>query len=205
MRLNTAFARNIVHGGLLATATLLAAPALIADVRIAVVDSQRAVLESEDGLRVKAQLNKIFDEKQRELDLKQNELQKERQELEKQRTTMKPEVLQQRAEKWQAEAANVQQMFMEYNRELQRKQSEMMQPILNQTLAAVQRIAKAEGYTIVIERQAAAYVQSDLDITERVIRAHNEGGTSGAPATAPTAAPAPKTPAKTPTALPPKK
>lgn len=200
MRLNSAFARNIVQSGLLATATLLAAPSLIADVKIAVVDSQRAVLETEDGLRVQAQLKKVFDEKQRELDAKQNELQKERQELEKQRTTMKPEVLQQRAEKWQAEAAQVQQMFVEYNRELQRRQSEMMQPILNQTLAAVQRIAKAEGLALVIERQAAAYVQSDLDITERVIRAYNEGSSSsgssaaaGSPAAAkPAAAPAPK-------------
>lgn len=200
MRLNSAFARNIVQSGLLATATLLAAPSLIADVKIAVVDSQRAVLETEDGLRVQAQLKKIFDEKQRELDAKQNELQKERQELEKQRTTMKPEVLQQRAEKWQAEAAQVQQMFMEYNRELQRRQGELMQPILNQTLVAVQRIAKAEGYSIVIERQAAAYVQSDLDITERVIRAYNEGssstGNSAAPsspaAAKPAATPAPK-------------
>lgn len=177
----------------MATATLLAAPALIADVRIAVVDSQRAVLESEDGLRVQASLKKMFDEKQRELDAKQNELQKERQELEKQRNTLKPDVLQARAEKWQAEAAAVQQMFVEYNRDLQRKQSELMQPILNQTLAVVQRIAKAEGYSLVIERQAVTYFQPEFDITDRVIRSQNEGGSPSA--AAPAAAPAkPATP-----------
>jgi outer membrane protein len=195
MRSKTALARNIVQRSLLATATLLAAPAVLADVRIAVVDSQRAVLECEDGLRVQSQLKKMFDEKQRELDAKQNALQGERQELEKQRNTLKPDVLQARAEKWQAEAAQVQQMFMEYNRELQRKQSEMMQPILVQTTAAVQRIAKAEGLTIVIERQAAAYIQPELDITERVIRAYNEGASATpstpAPAAAPAKAPAP--------------
>jgi outer membrane protein len=175
----------------LATATLLAAPALIADMRIAVVDSQRAVLESEDGLRVQASLKKMFDEKQRELDAKQNELQKERQELEKQRTTLKPEVLQARAEKWQAEASSVQQMFMEYNRELQRKQSELMQPILNQALTVVQRIAKAEGYSLVIERQAVTYFQPEFDITERVIRAYNDGTpAAGTPAAGTPAAPA---------------
>lgn len=189
------FARKLVQGSLLATATLLAAPALIADMRIAVVDSQRAVLESEDGLRVQASLKKMFDEKQRELDTKQNDLQKERQELEKQRNTLKPDVLQARAEKWQAEAAQVQQMFMEYNRELQRKQSELMQPILNQTLSVVQRIAKAEGYSLVIERQAVTYFQPEFDITERVIRGYNDGG---APASAAPAAPAAKAPAVAP-------
>lgn len=198
MRLK-AFARNLVQGSLLATATLLAAPALLADMRIGVVDSQRAVLESEDGLRVQSTLKKIFDDKQRELDAKQNELQKERQELEKQRTTLKPEILQARAEKWQAEAANVQQMFMEYNRELQRKQTEMMQPILNQTLTVIQRIAKAEGLSLVIERQAVTYFQPEFDITERVIRAYNDGGSGSAPAAAPSA-PAPVKPAAAPLA-----
>ncbi len=189
-------ARKLVQGSLLATATLLAAPALIADMRIGVVDSQRAVLESEDGLRVQATLKKIFDEKQRELDAKQNDLQKERQELEKQRTTLKPEILQARAEKWQAEAANVQQMFMDYNRDLQRKQSEMMQPILAQTLSVVQRIAKAEGLSLVIERQAVTYFQPEFDITERVISAYNGGATTAAPTGAPAA------PAKAPAVAP---
>lgn len=176
-------------------------PSLLAEMKIAVVDSQRAVVETEDGLRMQATLKKIFDERQRELDQKQNELQKERAELEKQRATMKPETFAARAEKWQIEAQTVQQMFMEYNRELQRKQNELMQPILTQAMTVVQRIAKAEGFSMVIDKQAVPYVQAEYDLTDKVIKAYNDGGSAvpaakqpalaPKPATAPAAAPKP--------------
>ena len=61
---------------LLATAVLWLAPAASAQMRVAVVDTQRAVMETEDGLRAQATLKKLFDKRQRELDQKQKDLQK---------------------------------------------------------------------------------------------------------------------------------
>ena len=46
------------------------APAASAQMRVAVVDTQRAVMETEDGLRLQATLKKLFDSRQRELDKK---------------------------------------------------------------------------------------------------------------------------------------
>lgn len=192
MRLKSALVRTVLQGSLLGAATLLAAPTSFAETKIGVVDSQRVVLECEDGLRVQATLKKVFDDKQRELDAKQNGLQKEREELEKARNTMKPELLQARAEKWQAEAAQVQQMFVEYNRELQRKQGELMQPILTQANAIIQRLAQTEGYALIVERQAVPYLQPELDLTDRVIKAYNDGTTAAAPIPAPAPAPGSK-------------
>ncbi|HEX2735356.1 MAG TPA: OmpH family outer membrane protein [Polyangiaceae bacterium] len=161
--------------------------------QIAVVDTQRAVMETEDGIRMQATLRKVFDARQLELDKKQNDLQKERENLEKQRGVLAPDVLQQRAEKWQTEVATVQQMFVDYNRELQKKQNELMQPILAQALQVVQKLATAEGYVMVIDKQAVPYVRPDLDLTERLINAYNAGpSVSAAPAPA---APAGKGPA----------
>lgn len=197
MRLRSATTKSLVRGALLGLAVSCFSPSVLAEMKIAVVDSQRAVVETEDGLRMQATLKKIFDERQRELDQKQNELQKERAELEKQRTTMKPEILAARAEKWQVEAQQVQQMFMEYNRELQRKQTELMQPILAQAMTVVQRIAKAEGFAMVIDKQAVPYVQVEFDLTDRVIKAYNESGSTPPPAAAPAA---PKAPAVAPLA-----
>lgn len=206
MRLRSATSKSVLRSALVGLAISCFSPSLLAEMKIAVVDSQRAVVETEDGLRMQATLKKIFDERQRELDQKQNELQKERAELEKQRTTLKPELLQARAEKWQVEAQTVQQMFMEYNRELQRKQSELMQPILAQAMTVVQRIAKAEGFAMVIDKQAAPYVQPEFDLTDRVIKAYNESGIATPAAPAPAAKPAaPKAPGVAPAALAPKK
>ncbi len=177
----------------------LAAPNLVADTatKIAVVDTQRAVMESEEGMRMRATLKKLFDERQQKLDERQNDLQKEREELEKQRGVLSQQQLAQRAEKWQMEVAQVQQMFVEYNQELQKKQNELMQPILASALDVVQKIATDGGFAMVIDKQAVPYVRADLDLTDRVIAAHNGGGKPAAAAPTPAKAGAPKT-AKTP-------
>ena len=100
-----------------------------AEMKIAVVDTQRAVMETEDGLRAQATLKKHFDKRQRELDEKQTALQKEREDLEKQKDVLSKQALQTRVEKWQKDMAELQAVFVEYNKELQKKQGELTQPI----------------------------------------------------------------------------
>lgn len=147
-----------------------------AQMRIAVVDTQRAVMETEDGLRAQATLKKLFEKRQKELDQKQKELQKERGELEKMRGTLTGEALAKRVETWQREMAQVQQTFMVYNQELQKKQSELTAPIFQKTVGIIRRVATQAGYDLVLEKQTATYFRSDLDLTDRVITMYNRGG-----------------------------
>lgn len=179
-------ARRLTAGLLLGSFSLMTS-AVVADSKIAVVDTQRAVMESEDGLRMQANLKKLFDKRQQELDKKQNELQKEREELEKQRGVLGQPELQRRAEAWQAEMMQVQQRFVQYNQELQSKQNELMQPILQKTMGVVRRIATQNGLAVVVDKQAVPYAREDLDLTDRVIQTYNNGS-------APAAEPAKATP-----------
>ena len=162
------------------------APLASAQMRVAVVDTQRAVMETEDGLRAQATLKKLFDKRQRELDQKQKDLQKEREELEKNRAQINTEAMAKRVENWQREMAQVQAVFVEYNKELQQKQNELTQPIVQKTVGIIRRLATQEGYDLVLERQAATYFRADLDLTDKVITLYNRGGEA-----APAAAPAP--------------
>jgi outer membrane protein len=184
--------------------TLTQAPEASAQaMRLAVVDTRRAVMETEEGLRAQATLKKLFEKRQRELDQKQKDLQKERDELEKNGKSIPQEQLAQRAEKWQREMAQMQSVFVDYNRELQQKESELTQPIVQKAVGIIRRIATQEGYDMVLERANAPYFRSDLDLTDKVITLFNrEGGGGAAKAAAPAAAP--KAPAAAP-ATPPKK
>jgi outer membrane protein len=152
------------------------APAAAAQMRVAVVDTQRAVMETEDGLRAQATLKKLFEKRQRELDKKQKDLQAEREELEKNRAQLSNEAMGKRVEKWQREMAQVQAVFMEYNKELQQKQNELTQPIVQKTVGLIRRLATQEGFDLVLERQAATYFRADLDLTDRVITLYNRDG-----------------------------
>src|ERR1700753_1993499 len=145
-----------------------------AEMKIAVVDTQRAVMETEDGLRAQATLKKHFDKRQRELDDKQNALQKEREDIEKQKDVLSKQALQARVDKWQKEMAELQTVFVDYNKELQKKQGEMTQPIFQKTMGIIRRLATQQGYDLVVDKQAVPYHRSDLDLTDKVITEYNQ-------------------------------
>lgn len=169
----------------------------LAEMKIAVVDTQRAVMETEDGLRAQAALKKHFDKRQRDLDDKQVALQKEREDIEKQKDVLSKQALQARVDKWQKEMAELQSVFVDYNKELQKKQGEMTQPIFQKTMSIIRRIATQNGYDLVVDKQAVPYHRSDLDLTDRVITEYNQTA-EAAPAGSgkPAAAPAPAAPKK---------
>ena len=185
-----------------ATAVLFGAAEAHAQSKIAVVDTQRAIMETEDGLRAQASLKKIFDNKQRELDKKQEDLQKEREDMEKQRDVLSKAALAKRVDKWQREMMALQGVFVDYNKELQKKQGELTQPIVQKIMGTIRRLATTEGLDMVVDKQAAPYVRSDLDVTDRIITLYNQGGGSDEGGKAPTKKESATGPAPTPLALP---
>src|SRR3972149_3871722 len=91
------------HAFTLVAALLLAtmAPKLHAQVRVAVVDLQRALNETEDGRRAKTQLKRLFKSRQKALDDKQNELKKMKEDIEKQKNVLSQPALQKKIEEYQ--------------------------------------------------------------------------------------------------------
>jgi outer membrane protein len=175
-----AFGRFLMALAVVGAGCLLA-PAARAQAKVAVVDTQRAIMETEDGLRAQATLKKLFDNRQRELDRKQADLQKEREDIEKQRGVLSKQALQRRVDEWQGDLVQLQSVFVEYNKELQKKQNELTQPIFRKIMEIIGRLARQEGYDVVVDKQAVPYVRSDLDLTDRVITLYNQGAGGGAP------------------------
>jgi outer membrane protein len=184
-----------------AVAVLLGSAQAHAQSKIAVVDTQRAIMETEDGMRAQATLKKVFDNKQRELDKKQQDLAQEHDDIEKQRDVLSKAALGKRVDKWQRDMMALQGVFVDYNKELQKKQGELTQPIVQKIMGAIRRLATQEGLDLVLDKQAAPYVRSDLDVTDRIITLYNQGsGDDGAKA--PKKEGAASGPAPTPLAMP---
>ncbi|MDB4994967.1 MAG: outer membrane protein precursor, partial [Myxococcaceae bacterium] len=152
-------------------------------------DVQRAVMQTEDGLRAQATLKKVFDSRQQELNKKQTDLAKQREEIDKQSKVMSKEALQKRVEDWQKAMVELQSVFVEYNKELEKKQKELTDPVFEKVMGIVKRVASTEGFDLVVDKQTVAYMRSDLDITDKCIQLYNSGG-AAAPAPAAPAAPA---------------
>ena len=171
----------------LALATLLFSSTASAQVKVAVIDVQRAVASTEDGLRAQATLKKLFDSKQQELNKKQSDLQRQREEIDKQSKVLPKDALQKRYEDWQKQMMDLQAVFLEYNKELEREQKKLTEPVFEKMLAIIKRIATSDNIDLVVDKATVAYVRGDLDLTDRCIQLYNSGAGGSAPA-----APAPQ-------------
>jgi outer membrane protein len=175
--------------------------------KIAVIDVRRAVLETEQGLRVQATLKKLLESRQVEIETKGRQLQTEKEAFEKKAQAGKTDkaVLAKEYEKLVQADADFQRAQLEMQRELQRKEQELTAPIYQGVLEAVKRIAAQDGFEMVLEKSAVPYFRGDLEITDRAIQMYNGGNPGKGPAPAPAPgkpaapAPAPAKPAAPPT------
>jgi outer membrane protein len=167
--------------------SLTGKPAAAQSMKVAVVDVQRAVMQTEDGLRAQATLKKLFDSRQQELNKRQSDLQKQKEDIDKQSRVLSQAALQKKVDDWQKQMVELQTTFVEYNKELEKKQKELTDPIFERVVAAIKRIAGTDGYDLIVDRATVAFSRSDLDLTDRVIQMAN--GANGSPAPAPSAPP----------------
>jgi outer membrane protein len=175
----------------LAVILSLFAKTAAAEMKVAVVDVQRAVMQTEDGLRAQATLKKLFDNRQQELNKRQVDLQKQKEDIDKQKTVLSQQALQKKVDDWQKQMVELQTTFVEYNKELEKKQKELTDPIFERVLGAIKRIAGTDSYDLIVDRATVAFSRSDLDLTDRVIQLVN-GGPGGGGATPPGSAAGPK-------------
>ncbi len=167
--------------------------------RVAVVNLQRAVMSTEDGLRATANVKKLFDARQQELGKIEADLKKQGDDLEKQAKLISKDAYNKKREELQKQFIDYQSRAMEANKELDKKQRELTDPIVEKMLGIVKRIATTENYDIVVDSSpsmagpwgAVAYARTDLDLTDKCIQTYNSGsvGAGGAPASSGSAAP----------------
>ena len=153
------------------------APRAYAQTKIAVVDMQRALNETEDGRGAKAKLKELFNQRQKALDDKQNALKAMKENLEKQRNVLSREVLQTKLEEYQKLFIELQTVYMDYQRELGAKEADLTKGIVDRMQRILRRIGQKEGYVLIVERNEAGviFVPSNLDLTDVLIQRYNSG------------------------------
>jgi outer membrane protein len=143
--------------------------------RIAIVDLQRAVEGTADGKAAVAALRAEADKKQKELEGRRDELKKASDELMKQEAVLKPEVFAQKRKELEQRALQFQESVMRAEQEIQQKQGKVLLPAQQKVMAAIAQIAARERFTLVLRADTVLWPQqSELDITNEVIRKANE-------------------------------
>jgi len=164
------------------------------DLKIGYVDMQRAVAETEDGRKARASLKKVFDQKQKELDEQQENFKKKKEDFDKKRTLLTADKVREKENELQGEFEKVQQSYLRHQRDLQEKEGEVMQKILERMNRIINKIAVSENFSMIFDstRGGLVFAKPHLELTNELIRRYNSGeGAEGGKAPAkPGAAPA---------------
>jgi outer membrane protein len=157
--------------------------------KIAVVDIDRCISETEDGLRASASLKKFRDRHQTAIQLMEMELKHDQDELMKlsQKGTVSAELTErgrQYSQKLEAYQANVRRA----NDLIARREEELFGPVERKLRALMAKIAEADGWDLILDKKQAPMTAADRDLTDRIIREF-DGVAAPAPATSASAKP----------------
>ncbi len=161
--------------GLVAAAALLWASTALADTKIAVVDVQRALMQTEAGMNAAATMQNYAKKRQAELDGWQEALTKEQSDLRRQIRVLSARAYQRRLEHFQERMLVVQKKFVDYNKELATKQQELTAPLLQKLVGTIRRAASRKGFDLVIDKQVVPWANAELDLTDLVVQMYNSG------------------------------
>lgn len=145
-----------------------------ADLKVGVVDFQRAINETDEGKRVEQQLNSSLSEKKKKFDILKNELEALRVDFEKQKLVLTGKPLDDAKQSLQNKFIEVEKTGATYEQELNQKKAEALQRMISGLQEIVQQIGKEGGYNLIFEKsQGVLFSSSGEDITDRVIKAYN--------------------------------
>ena len=149
--------------------------ALAADLKIACVDIQKAVNESNAGKDAKKAITKEVEKFQRLIADKQKELQTMKESLEKQAPMLTPDARATREKEYQNKLREFQRWGEDSQNEINQKRMEMERNISIGLLKVIQKLGADEGYTFILEKNETIvlFASKTIEITDRVIKAYD--------------------------------
>jgi outer membrane protein len=130
--------------------------------RIAVVDMQRAVVESKQGAAAKARLMERYTKNQHELDEEQARIKRE-QELGMPKNPGGMEELQRRI-------VALQQRYSTMQSELNAAEEKERAEVTKDLVATLSTLAAEKGLDLVVDRASVPYVKAPLDLTDDLVK-----------------------------------
>ena len=148
---------------------MLCAPMTMMAQKFGKVNTQQIMQALPDVAKANGEMEALQKQKENDLKSMQDELQRKADEYQKGASTMAATMKQQKETELQTLQQKIQQAYQDGQQELQKKSSELMQPILTKVRAAIDAVGKAGNFTYIFEEGAAVYAGTNVvDVTKEV-------------------------------------
>ncbi|MDD5299839.1 MAG: OmpH family outer membrane protein [Gallionella sp.] len=159
--------KTIIKAGLL-IALLGVWPALAGDFRVGVVNTERVLRESAPVVKAEKKIEKEFSGRDQEIKKLMKQAKELQALLEKDSGTLSDADHRNKERELTGMNVNLQRLQREYREDLNLRKNEELGIVLEQANKAIQAIAEAEKYDLILLE--AAYHNPKIDITDKVIK-----------------------------------
>jgi outer membrane protein len=179
---------------------LAAALSAQAQMKVAVINIQGAIVSTKDGQKAAAELNQKTAPKKKELDQKQNDINVLQDQLNKGQNTLSDTAKNEIYKNIEAKKKLLQRDVEDAQADLEQEQQKILQGLGQKMLAVIERYARDNGYVMVVDvsspQTPVLYASPTIDITKDIIELYDKSTAAlNAPATKSATPPAAATPA----------
>jgi outer membrane protein len=141
--------------------------------KIAVFDPQRVSEETEEGKRIKADLEAFQARKQAELEGLQQEVQTMRRQLTEQALSLSADRKAKLEKDIQRKLVELQSAEESANREFQLEIAEAQQQFQTELISVLDSFGRDEGFDLILDLQAVAFASPSVDVTTAIVDRFN--------------------------------
>ncbi|MBV5328421.1 MAG: OmpH family outer membrane protein [Chlorobium sp.] len=143
--------------------------------KIGVVDLQRAVSESKEGVKARADIAKKTEQLNAELKTLQSDFEKLKESFEKDGTTMKADVRADKERQLQQKGRDLQKRQRDAQEEVKQMEAELLEKLVTKLSLLMGKIGDEGEYTMIIEQGTGVrYHSKKSDITAQLIKKADE-------------------------------
>ena len=125
--------------------------------RIAYIDVQRVLARSAAGVAAREQLEREKATMQKEMDAKRVELEKLRDEMEKKGALLTPDARRDKQEQFERKRRDAARLADDFQKELEKKESGLLQKVLQDVSGVIERVGKEKNYYLVVEKRGGRH------------------------------------------------
>lgn len=155
---------------------LLILPGLaLAEKKIAYVNPIQAISESKEVQASQMKMQSDFGEEQQRLQSLRAEIGEIEQKLQKESMTLSDKEKKRLSNDRESKMLQYRQLSQLLQKQVQGEQEEIFKQMQPKLMKAVEEIAEAQGYDVVLNIQAVVYADEEKDITRQVVQKLNQG------------------------------
>jgi outer membrane protein len=148
-------------------------PAQAAGNKVAVINIQKVLVESEAGKKAKAKVEKRMNELKASFKKDEDALIALQKEIEKKSSAWSEDKRMEKGREFQKKRQSLADKQEDANLEMKKLQEKNLTPIMKKLETIVAEVAKAKGYTVVLPRNGVLYYDKADDITAATTKALN--------------------------------